>query len=238
MKHPLWSRIILAIDLSDYSQILRTAERFRPYLQWIKVGMVPFLVGGHRLLHHLKKDGWKIFLDLKFHDIPNTVYGSVLQAINLGVDMVNVHALGGPEMLKAAHEARIKVNPEIKLIAVTLLTSHQSIPWAPNESMEPLIRKLVEWTLDSGLDGVVCSPHEVEMIKKSVNEEFITVTPGIRFKPPDDDQRRWMTPDDAFKAGADYIVMGRSLINLSLQELERLDDHFHQTFPLDPDKKS
>ena len=231
MIHPLWSRIILAADFEDPERILSGAARFRAYLQWIKIGIIPFLAAGPEIIQKLKDNDWNIFLDLKFHDIPNTVAGAVHLAARLQVDMVNVHAIGGHAMLKAAVQAKNDLSPSMRLIAVTVLTSHDSIPWDPDASMAETVVKLARWAHDAGLDGVVCSPHEIETIKRSFGQTFLTVTPGIRFHPPNDDQKRWMTPYEAFQRGADFIVMGRSLMNLNEDDLQRMNEALFRYFP-------
>ncbi len=232
MIHPLWSRIILAADYEETEKILTNAARFNAYLRWIKIGIIPFLAAGPDIIRKLKREGWNIFLDLKFHDIPHSVAGAVRLAARYQVDMVNVHAIGGHAMLKAAVQAKNDLSPSMRLIAVTVLTSHDSIPWNPKGSIPDTVVELARWAHHAGLDGVVCSPHEIENIKKSFGPTFLTVTPGIRFNPPDDDQKRWMPPHEAFQRGADFIVMGRSLMNLSEENLQQMNEIFFRHFPL------
>jgi len=172
------------------------------------------------LVEQLQTKGFDVFLDLKFHDIPNTVAGAVSAAASLGVWMVNVHASGGPRMLDAARKA-VPVNSGTYLIAVTVLTSMddaelQSI--GVNKLANEQVKKLTQLSVDSGLDGVVCSAKEVVDIRSFVPSSFITVTPGVRPDTngvSDDDQRRVMTPADAVRAGSNYLVIGRPITQAS-----------------------
>ena len=175
-----------------------------------------FYAEGGEIVKEIKKRGHKIFLDLKLCDIPNTVYKAMKNIAALGVDMTNVHAFGSIEMMKAAKKAINEVNPETKLIAVTVLTSSdQNV--LDNELMidgniNDVILKYASNTKEAGLDGVVCSPLESKIIKEKCGEDFLTVTPGIRFA--DDakgDQKRVTTPAMAKEIGSSYIVVGRSI---------------------------
>ena len=199
------SDVIIACDLSSKEE--------KPF---VKIGMELFYAEGGEIVKEIKKRGHKIFLDLKLCDIPNTVYKAMKNIAALGVDMTNVHAFGSIEMMKAAKKAINEVNPETKLIAVTVLTSSdQNV--LDNELMidgniNDVILKYASNTKEAGLDGVVCSPLESKIIKEKCGEEFLTVTPGIRFA--DDakgDQKRVTTPAMAKEIGSSYIVVGRSI---------------------------
>jgi orotidine-5'-phosphate decarboxylase len=206
-------RIIVALDYHDAQAALAFAERVDPKLCRLKVGKELFTVAGPALVEELARRGFGVFLDLKFHDIPNTVAAACRAAASLGVWMVNVHALGGPAMLQAARAAVPAGGP--KLIAVTLLTSMGEadlralgIAYTPQQ----MVSRLAGLAHAAGLDGVVCSAQEAQMLKRECGASFCLVTPGIR--PADaafDDQQRVMTPRAALQAGADYLVIGRPI---------------------------
>ncbi len=210
-------RIIIALDFASGKEALSCADSLVGAASYVKVGMQLYYAAGPNIVDELKKRGFKIFVDLKVHDIPNTAKGAMQSLAALGVDMVNVHVAGGKEMMMAAKEGLEKgavhgVKP--LLIGVTQLTSttqdvmnHElGIPG----SLSECVRNYALLTKESGLDGVVASPLEVELIKQACGEDFITVTPGIRPLGSDaGDQKRITTPDQAFSMGSDYIVIGR-----------------------------
>ena len=210
------SDVIIACDFSSKEETLKFLDQFKEEKPFVKIGMELFYAEGSDIVKEIKKRGHKIFLDLKLCDIPNTVYKAMKNIAALGVDMTNVHAFGSIEMMKAAKKAINEVNPETKLIAVTVLTSSdQNV--LDNELMidgniNDVILKYAANTKEAGLDGVVCSPLESKIIKEKCGEEFLTVTPGIRFA--DDakgDQKRVTTPAMAKEIGSSYIVVGRSI---------------------------
>lgn len=210
------SDVIIACDFSSKEETLKFLDQFKEEKPFVKIGMELFYAEGGEILKEIKKRGHKIFLDLKLCDIPNTVYKAMKNIAALGVDMTNVHAFGSIEMMKAAKKAINEVNPETKLIAVTVLTSSdQNV--LDNELMidgniNDVILKYASNTKEAGLDGVVCSPLESKIIKEKCGEDFLTVTPGIRFT--DDakgDQKRVTTPAMAKEIGSSYIVVGRSI---------------------------
>ena len=214
------SDVIIACDFSSKEETLKFLDQFKEEKPFVKIGMELFDAEGDEIVKEIKKRGHKIFLDLKLCDIPNTVYKAMKNIAALGVDMTNVHAFGSIEMMKAAKKAINEVNPETKLIAVTVLTSSdQNV--LDNELMidgniNDVILKYASNTKEAGLDGVVCSPLEAASIKEECGNDFITVTPGIRFADSDaGDQKRIMTPANAGKAGCDYIVMGRPITKAS-----------------------
>lgn len=208
-------RVIVALDYPDPTQALRMAERLDPAACRLKVGKELFTRGGPALIEQLQRRDFAVFLDLKFHDIPNTVAAACRAAGALGVWMINVHAQGGRHMMEAAREALGGFQHPPLLIAVTVLTSLDAAELREigyGESPEALVMRLAALAQDAGLDGVVCSAREAEALKRVQGEEFILVTPGIRPAGVDsDDQQRVMTPGAALAAGADYLVIGRPI---------------------------
>lgn len=209
------SKVILALDYPDASQALRLVERLSPAQCRLKVGKELFTRAGPSVVGELVDRGFDVFLDLKYHDIPNTVARACAAAAELGVWMINVHALGGRRMLAAAREALADRAEAPLLIAVTVLTSMaddelQQVGIAGGAAQAA--ERLAAITREEGLDGVVCSAHEARRMRERFGTGFTLVTPGIR--PAEDtagDQRRVMTPADAVAAGADYLVMGRAI---------------------------
>ncbi len=208
-------KIIVALDYSDAQPALELVARLEPTLCRLKVGIELFTTARSRLIEQLMQRGFDIFLDLKFHDIPNTTAQACKAAAELGVWMVNVHALGGRKMMEAAHEAMSLYTKSPKLIAVTLLTSMAQEDLADLGITAPpadMVLRLARLARDSGLDGVVCSAREAALLRQHCGSEFCLVTPGIR--PADaaaDDQSRIMTPCAALDQGADYLVIGRPI---------------------------
>lgn len=222
-------KLILALDVPEYHHALDIVERFKDYIEIFKVGLELFISSGPKIVEKINKKGKKVFLDLKFHDIPNTVSRAALIATRLGLHMFNIHTSGGLEMMKRCREnvveTCLKENiKRPKMLGVTVLTS-LSKEVLKNEvgihySLNTHVRHLSGLALNAGLDGVIASPKEAAMIRNHFGKEFIIVTPGIRpsWTPPDD-QRRTATPKEAIKAGSDYIVMGRGI----LQQAEPLN---------------
>lgn len=208
-------KIIVALDYSDAQPALELVARLEPTLCRLKVGMELFNTARSRLIEQLMQRGFEVFLDLKFHDIPNTTAQACKAAAELGVWMVNVHALGGRKMMEAAREAMSLYNQSPKLIAVTLLTSMAQedltdlgIAVTPAD----MVLRLARLARDSGLDGVVCSAWEAALLRQDCGSEFCLVTPGIRSADAvADDQSRIMTPAAALNQGADYLVIGRPI---------------------------
>jgi orotidine-5'-phosphate decarboxylase len=209
------SRVIVALDYADAQSAMDLVDRLQPSACKVKVGKELFTAAGPGLVATIVQRGFDVFLDLKFHDIPNTVAQACRAAARLGVWMINVHALGGRAMMAAAREA-IEAGPrKPRLIAVTVLTS-MTEPDLREVGIEatPLAQamKLARLAADCGLDGVVCSAHEAAAIRDRLGGEFLRVTPGIRL--PEDnagDQKRVMTPQTAIESGASYLVIGRSV---------------------------
>ena len=208
------TQLIAALDLDSAAAAFALVDEIGPALQWYKVGKQLFTIEGPELVRGLKQRGKKIFLDLKYHDIPNTVAQAIRSAAALGADMVNVHASGGPAMLSAA--AKAAAESEVCLIAVTVLTSLDAeqlhaVGLACSPAEQAL--RLAELSRQAGLAGVVCSAHEVESIKKACGTEFITVVLCIRPAGSSaGDQKRIMIPAAAAPAGGDYIVVGRPIL--------------------------
>lgn len=205
--------VIVALDFKDKDETFKFLDLFKEPL-FVKVGMELFYKEGPSIIDAIKQKGHQIFLDLKLHDIPNTVKKAISNLASLGADIINVHASGGIEMMHAAKIA-LKDYPHIKLIAVTHLTSTNQA-MLKNElliesNLDEAVLKLAQNAQTAGLDGVVCSPLEVELIKDKLSSNFITVTPGIRYSGSGDDQKRVTTPNDARKTGTDFIVVGRPI---------------------------
>ena len=206
-------RVIVALDYAQAAPALAFAARVDPQACRLKIGKELFTAAGPALVEKLTQRNFEIFLDLKFHDIPNTVAGACRAAAQLGVWMLNVHALGGRAMLEAAREAVAGVKRPPRLIAVTVLTSMgaqdlHEVGIAGEPAAAAL--RLAKLAQASGLDGVVCSAQEAVLLKRECGTDFCLVTPGIRLAGgANDDQQRVMTPAKAITAGADYLVIGR-----------------------------
>ncbi len=201
------NRLMVALDVPDMGRALAMREKIGGEAGWLKVGLRLFVAEGPPLVRKLAEEH-KIFLDLKFHDIPNTVAEAVESAGKLGVQMLNVHAGGGPDMLKRASEAASYFS-DMKLIAVTVLTSDPM----PAEGAMRVALERARMAQDAGLDGVVCSVHEVAAIKQACGSGFIAVTPGIRWGGQDtQDQKRIADPGFAIESGSDYLVVGRPVL--------------------------
>ena len=208
-------KIIIALDYPDAAPALALTERLQPALCRLKVGKELFTATGPKLIEQLQQRGFEVFLDLKFHDIPNTAAQACKVAAALGVWMVNVHALGGRKMLEAAREAIASSARQPKLIAVTMLTSMAREDLADigiDATPAEMVLRLATLARDSGLDGVVCSAQEAALLRRQCGDEFCLVTPGIRpAQASPDDQSRVMTPRAALENGANYLVIGRPI---------------------------
>jgi orotidine-5'-phosphate decarboxylase len=215
-------KLILALDVSGYNQAIELVEKFTDYVGIFKIGPELFISSGSKIIEDINKKGKKVFLDLKFHDIPNTVSKSAVVATKLGVYMLNVHTSGGFEMMKRCRDSVVEVClkenlSRPRILGVTLLTSiskevltnELGIPY----SVRTHVKHLSSLALRAGLDGVIASPREASMIRTLCGKGFLIVTPGIRpsWTPPDD-QKRTMTPKEAIREGADYLVIGRGIL--------------------------
>lgn len=208
-------KTIVALDFPGSSQAMAFVGRLDPSLCKLKVGFELFVAEGPGFVEALAGKGYDVFLDLKFHDIPNTVASACKVASRLGVWMINVHAFGGQRMMEAAREALAHESRPPKLIAVTVLTSMDDEDMrsvqVPVSAREQALY-LSQLARQSGLDGVVCSAQEVEAMKALNGDGFLAVTPGIRPRGSEQgDQKRIVTPEEAFSMGADYLVMGRPI---------------------------
>ena len=207
------NKIIIPLDL-EYSAAINMAKNFDANLCRLKIGSQLFTSSGPQIIKELNSLGFDIFLDLKFHDIPNTVYEAVKSAADLGIWMVNVHASGGRAMLEASKKALEGFDQPPLLIAVTVLTSlsEDSLNEVGIKDLSEQVLRLAELTNECDLNGVVCASTDVKAIKNRFGKDFIAVTPGIR---PNDskvnDQNRISTPSEAVKNGSDYLVIGRPI---------------------------
>ena len=208
-------KILVALDYSTAEEALNFVAKVNPELCGLKIGKQLFTAAGPQLVEKLVGKGFNVFLDLKYHDIPNTVAKACIAAANLGVWMLNVHALGGERMMLAAREAiDTCLNHKPLLIGVTILTSHENVELATiglSGSAEENVVRLAQQTQNAGLDGVVCSALEAPLLRTVCGSEFCLVTPGIRLEQVDDDQRRVMTPAAALASGSSYLVIGRPI---------------------------
>lgn len=208
------TRPIIALDFPSFDQVKSFLARFPSDEKlYVKIGMELYYAVGPEIVRYVKSLGHSVFLDLKLHDIPNTVRSAMAALATLGVDMTNVHAAGGVEMMKAARDG---LGAETKLIAVTQLTSTSEEQMKEFQNIQTsLVESVVHYaqkTAEAGLDGVVCSAQEVELIKKATPADFVCLTPGIRPSGAEvGDQKRVMTPSAARAIGSDYIVVGRPI---------------------------
>lgn len=209
------SKLIIALDFPSSSQALSFIEPLSPESCRLKIGFELFISAGPDFVKKLVDKGFDVFLDLKFHDIPNTVAAACRSASNLGVWMMNVHASGSIKMMIEAKQALVDCQSNAKLIAVTVLTSidkEQLLATNITHSPAGQVKHLANLTIKSGLDGVVCSAQEAMVLRKQFGDDFLLVTPGIRPKGVEvGDQRRVMTPLEAKLAGVSYIVVGRPI---------------------------
>ena len=213
-------KLILALDVKDDKEAISWVDKLHDNVGYFKIGKQLFTATGPSVVKEIVSRGGGVFLDLKFHDIPNTVSAASVEAVRLGVNMFNVHSLGGYEMMaraaEAVNEESVKLGIEKPLfIAVTILTSSNEEGLREVGISTPIkeeVRNLALLTKKAGLDGVVASPQEISLIKEACGEEFIVVTPGVRPSfASKDDQKRVMTPGEAVKKGADYLVVGRPI---------------------------
>ncbi len=209
--------VIIACDFADKETALNFLDKFEGRKPFVKIGMELFYAEGPQIVREIKARGHKIFLDLKLHDIPNTVKKSMTVLSRLDVDMCNLHAAGTSRMMEAAIEGLTRPDgTRPLLIAVTQLTSTDQEAMERDllikEPIDKVVMHYAETAKNAGLDGVVCSPLEARKVHEVCGEKFLTVTPGVRFADGDiGDQKRVMTPEQAKKIGSDYIVVGRPI---------------------------
>ena len=220
-------RIILVLDFADEAAVFELVDQLQPDQCRLKVGKELFTRCGPAIVRKLIDRGFDVFLDLKYHDIPNTVAQACLAAADLGVWMLNVHAMGGQHMLAAARTALDKLSNPPLLVAVTVLTSIDNSALQQmgfNETAAEAALRLAGMAKSEGLDGIVCSALEAGQMRKQFGPEFCLVTPGIRNKEDaKDDQRRIMTPADAITAGSHYLVIGRP-ITMADNSIDKLNE--------------
>jgi len=223
MQLTVRERLVLALDVDDFKKANELVGKLSDYVGVFKIGSQLFTAEGAKVVNMVKEKGGKVFLDLKFHDIPNTVARAAEVATKLGVSIFNVHTSGGYEMMKAAAEATKKISVMLGIIkplilGVTLLTSiNQEIlekEIGIKKGLEEQVVHLAKLAKAAGLDGVVASSWEIKEIRKACGEDFVILTPGIRpAGKSSDDQKRIMTPWEAVKLGADFLVIGRPIRN-------------------------
>ena len=203
--------IIVAIDETQPSFFKQTVDSLDSNLCMIKVGSVSFNAIGHEALTYVASKGFEIFLDLKLHDIPNTVKKSIEGLVSLPISMMTIHTSGGLEMMKAAKKAVSDTN--IKIFGVTALTSlsDEDTTTIFQRTASNQVKAMLDLAQEAQIDGVVCSPHELDLVLE--RKSLLSITPGIRLSESADDQSRVMTPKDAISKGADYIVIGRPITN-------------------------
>ncbi len=208
-------RIIVALDQEDLGTAERLVKSLSGLISFFKVGSELFSAAGPDAVRMVRDAGARVFLDLKYHDIPNTVARAARRAAGLGVSLLNVHTLGGTAMMRAAADAAREADPETRVIGVTVLTSMDAADLSEvgiGDAPEAQVLRLARLARDAGLAGVVSSAREAGTLRRELGPDFILVTPGIRPAGSDQgDQKRIVTPADAFAAGADYIVVGRPI---------------------------
>ena len=206
------NKIIIALDYNNKKDVLDLCDQLDPAYCRLKVGKQLFTQLGPDIIESLHAKNFDIFLDLKFHDIPITVYKACLAAYELGIWMLNIHLLGGREMILAAKQARDEQSPLALLIGVTLLTSHsdESLKFLNLPNRLSTVQKLAQTAQNCQIDGVVCSPSDINTIKE-VASDLVFVTPGIRLADKNDDHAKAYTPKKAILSGSDYLVTGRPI---------------------------
>jgi orotidine-5'-phosphate decarboxylase len=212
---PARDRLIVALDVPNHAEARILAEKLRGVCSWVKVGLELYLAAGNTVVEELASQGYSVFLDLKFHDIPNTVAAAVRSAAGVGASLLTVHAAGGPEMLAAASEAASGFTNPPQLLAVTVLTSMDRAQLAAigvETSPAEQVLRLARMAQASGIDGLVCSAEEVRALRKELGNYIQLVVPGIRpAGSATGDQKRVATPAEAIQAGAGMLVVGRPI---------------------------
>lgn len=207
--------LILALDIEDRSDAIELVKRAGDSLEWVKIGLQMFTRYGPDYVREVADLGKKVFLDLKLHDIPNTVAKAIASVSKLPIDMLTIHTCGGREMMEWAVKAQLENKPSLQLLGVTVLTSmddHALSEIGVNRTTADQVSALTGLAAEAGMSGLVCSPHEAASVKAAHGNQFKLVTPGIRPTGADaGDQKRIMTPRRAAAQGADYIVVGRPI---------------------------
>lgn len=217
------TKLIVALDKDSLAEALDIVDAAGESVEWYKIGSQLFCKEGPAAVKAIKDKGKKVFLDLKFHDIPNTVANAIANSVKMGVDMVNVHASGGTEMMQRSVEAANNANTSGStplVIAVTVLTSmneeglSEVLNCESTRAPATQVEHLAKLAKNSGMNGVVCSAHEIDIIRKACGEDFALIVPGIRpAGAAVGDQKRVMTPREAAEKGANFIVVGRPVLN-------------------------
>lgn len=209
-----YKKVILALDTIIEEKIDHLLDSLTDYIEIIKIGFQPFIYFGHDIIKKVQDKGYKVFLDMKLHDIPNTVENAIIAASRLDIYMLTVHIVGGSEMLQRAS----KISKQLKgpkILGVTILTSMDDNilkELGYNKKIDDIVPYFAKYGQSNGIDGVISSPKEIESIRNACGNDFLIVTPGIRLATSLDDQKRTLTPVEAFKRGADYIVVGRPIL--------------------------
>ncbi len=216
--------IICAIDTTNIDAALQLAYELKPHVGAFKLGLEFFTANGPKGIRRITEEGMPVFLDLKFHDIPNTVAGAVRAAVALDVFMLTIHTSGGLAMMQAAKEAAVETAKRLgkkppMVVGVTVLTSMDvkdiNDVGVPDKEVATQVVRLAKLAKEAGLDGVVCSPHEIELIRGELGKDFVLVTPGIRPASSEgDDQKRVLTPREAIEKGSTYLVIGRPITQM------------------------
>lgn len=208
------NKIIVALDTSDLAKINNLLKALKHYTSIFKIGMQIFTRYGLDIVKRVQDHGYKVFLDLKFFDIPNTVSNAVYSAVENDIYMLTLHIMGGSEMIKMARDAK-KEKKYPYLLGVTVLTSmvdENLLEIGIDKKIENFVPYLATLGKKAGIDGVISSPLEIETIRKSCGDDFLIVTPGIRKEKSNDDQKRVLTPKEALEKGANYLVIGRPIL--------------------------
>ncbi len=213
------TEVILALDVPSRDEAFSVLDRIGPDLKWVKIGLQLFTRYGPALVEEVAAKGYSVFLDLKLHDIPNTVARAIQSLGNLPIQLLTVHASGGPEMLRQAEQACREQTSGLRLLAVTVLTSlddHEMRAIGFDRTPREQVRRLARMAAENGIKGFVCSPLETAMLRQELGNEALLVTPGVRPGGTEtDEQKRVTSPADAGRAGANYIVVGRPLLRAS-----------------------
>ena len=219
--------IIVAIDENNFKKASELINKLDPKKCMVKIGSVAFNSIGHEIIYYAADHGFKIFLDLKLHDIPNTVKKSIQGLATLPIKMLTIHISGGKDMMMAAMEATS--DTQIKVFGVTALTSlsDDEIDEIFQRTSSEQVNAMLDLAESAGIDGIVCSPHELKLVKK--RGTLLSITPGIRLQDSNDDQKRVMTPKEAINLGADYLVIGRP-ITQSDDILETLEGIYNKIY--------
>lgn len=208
-------KVIIALDTIDLEKINFLFNELNGIVEIVKIGFQSFIYFGPAIIKKANDYGFKVFLDLKLHDIPNTIEKAIESCIKHNVHMVTLHISGGKEMIQKAVAIKNHYKSNIKLLGVTVLTSFDENTFQELNFKYPLkemVNYFAKLGYDSELDGIICSPQEIKNLRKEVGSKMLIITPGIRITRNNDDQKRTMTPKEAFSAGADYIVIGRPIL--------------------------